>query len=127
MTYLHPPPIFLIRSSSQSFSLFLDGAVDDDEHTLSLAKLLVGCMVVRGAQLSVVARLDGDSVVEIHTSLLTWIGKRLGAYEKNGNKKGRKNAALFFRSIVPLLLGVPSRDALRMCVQSCRHCGVNHG
>jgi cohesin complex subunit SA-1/2 len=100
----------------KSFTLVLEGVVRTEEHAVALAKLLVSCLVVRGAQLSIVKRLESDYVVNIHTNLLTWIGKRLSAYEANKNKKLKNTSILFFRALVPLLSSVESRDALRMCV-----------
>jgi cohesin complex subunit SA-1/2 len=99
----------------QSFGLVLDGTVKDETHSIALAKLLVSCLVIRGAQLSVVRRLDSQFVIQVHTGLLTWIGRHLATYEKNQNSKGRKTAALFFRVLLPLLT-VGSDDAPKMYV-----------
>jgi len=82
---------------------------------MALSKLLVSCFLIRGAQLSVVRRLESQFIVEIHVGLLTWIGKHLAVYEKNQNKKSRKIAAGFFRVLLPLL-SVESNDALKMYV-----------
>ena len=73
-------------------------------------------MMIRGAQLAVVKRLGSDHIIAIHTALLTWIGKRIAAYETNKNKKSRNMAILFFKAMVPLLASIDSRDALRMYV-----------
>jgi cohesin complex subunit SA-1/2 len=70
--------------------------------------------MTRGAQLAIVRRLDSQDLVNIHTSLLTWIGKRLGALEANKKKAARNTAATFFKALTPLLASVESRDALRM-------------
>jgi cohesin complex subunit SA-1/2 len=70
--------------------------------------------MVRGAQLSVVGRLENKYVVDIHISLLTWIGKRLGTYENNGNKQLRNTAVEFFKVLLQLLSTIDSRDALKM-------------
>lgn len=83
---------------------------------MALAKMLSGCLWIRGAQLSVVRRLDSQHIINIHTTLLTWIGKRLALYEANKNKKGRNTAVLFFKVLHPLVAPVQSRDALKMCV-----------
>lgn len=85
---------------------------------MALAKMLSGCLWIRGAQLSVVRRLDSQHIINIHTTLLTWIGKRLALYEANKNKKGRNTAVLFFKVLHPLTAPVQSRDALKMCVPS---------
>ncbi|KDQ56870.1 hypothetical protein JAAARDRAFT_36349 [Jaapia argillacea MUCL 33604] len=98
----------------ESFTLLLEGVVDTEEHVIGLAKILAPCFVMRGAQLAILRRLESQHVVEIHTSLLTWIGKRLGIYEVNKNKKGRNTAIIFFRALLPLLVNVESRDALKI-------------
>lgn len=98
----------------QSFTLVLEGVVLSEATSVSLGKLLASCLLIRGAQLSVVRRLDSEHVIKIHTELLTWIGKRLAAYENNKNKKGRKTAVLFFKVLQPLLAPVDNRDALKM-------------
>ena len=83
-------------------------------HTVSLAKSLVPCIMMRGAQLAVVRKLDGEHVVAIHTQLLGWVAKRLGAYESNKNKNKRDATILFFKALQPLLAPLESRDALTM-------------
>jgi cohesin complex subunit SA-1/2 len=70
--------------------------------------------MIRGAQLSIVRRLDSQHVMTVHTALTTWIAKHIGAYESNNNKGLRNTAVLFFRVLIPLLATVDSRDALRM-------------
>jgi cohesin complex subunit SA-1/2 len=52
--------------------------------------------------------------VQIQMDLLTWVGKRLGAYKANGNKRATKRAAQFFRVLIPLLSALPSKEALRV-------------
>ncbi|KAI0052365.1 hypothetical protein FA95DRAFT_1675331 [Auriscalpium vulgare] len=97
-----------------AFTLHLEGVISDEGPATSLAKALVPCLMIRGAQLSVVRRLEGQHVVDILTTLLTWIGKRIGSYESNKNKKGRTAALLFFRALQPLVSAVDSRDALKI-------------
>lgn len=70
--------------------------------------------MIRGAQLSVVKKLDSQYIVKTHTNLLTWIVKRIGTYEAAKNKKARKTAISFFRVLQPLLAAVDSRDALKI-------------
>ena len=70
--------------------------------------------MMRGAQLAVVRKLEGQHVVSIHSQLLGWIAKRLGAYENNSNKRKRDVSILFFKVLQPLLAPVESRDALTM-------------
>ena len=93
----------------------LDGIAKDESHTIALSKLIVSCFIIRGAQLSIVRRLDSAFVVQVHLDLLTWIGGRLAVYENNRNNKSRKAAANFFKTLVPLLT-VNSNDAPNMYV-----------
>ncbi|KAH9974267.1 hypothetical protein BGW80DRAFT_1436857 [Lactifluus volemus] len=95
-----------------SFTLLLEGIAHDEMHTVSLAKSLVPCIMMRGAQLAVVRKLDGEHIVAIHTQLLGWVAKRLGAYESNKNKNKRDATILFFKALQPLLAPLESRDAL---------------
>lgn len=94
----------------------LDNIVDGETHTVALSKQLASSFLIRGAQLSVVRRIDSQYVVQIQTNLLTWIGKRLATYENNKNKKSRKIAITFFRVLIPMLATLDSRDALKMSV-----------
>ena len=94
--------------------LFLDGHVHVEEHAVALARALASCFVVRGAQLSVIKRLESEHVVEVHTNSISWIVKRISTYENNKNNKMRTKALLFFRTLQQLLVTVDSRDALKM-------------
>ncbi|KAH7915934.1 hypothetical protein BJ138DRAFT_1076400 [Hygrophoropsis aurantiaca] len=98
----------------ESFTLVLDAVVRDEESTVALAKQLSSTLMIRGAQLAVLKRLDSQYVIKIHTELLTWIIKRIGVYEHNKNKKARNNAVLFFRALTFLLPAVETRDALKI-------------
>ncbi|KAH9035024.1 hypothetical protein EDB85DRAFT_1945370 [Lactarius pseudohatsudake] len=95
-----------------SFTLLLEDVEHDEAHSISLAKSLVPCLMMRGAQLAVVRKLEGQHVVSIHSQLLAWIAKRLGAYESNSNKRSRDLSVLFFKVLQPLLAPVDNRDAL---------------
>ena len=101
---------------SQAYTLVLDGVVHDESNAILLAKLLSSSFVIRGSQLSIVRRLDSQYIVQIHTQLLNWIGKKLAAYENSKNKKGLKTAVMFFKVMVPLFSIIQSRDALKMSV-----------
>jgi cohesin complex subunit SA-1/2 len=74
--------------------------------------------MMRGAQLAVVRKLEGQHVIAIHTELLSWIAKRLGAYESNKNQRKKELAILFFKILQPLLAPLDNRDALAMYVSS---------
>lgn len=88
--------------------------VSSDQHTLALAKALASCFVIRGAQLSIVRRLDSVHLIEAHTSLITWICKRIAAYENAKNKQSRNRAIQFFKILLSLLTGVEKNDSLQM-------------
>lgn len=97
--------------------MLLEDIAPDEAHSVSLAKSLVPCLMMRGAQLAVVRKLEGPHVISIHMQLLGWIAKRLGAYESNKNQKKKETAILFFRVLQPLLAPLDSRDALAMYVR----------
>ncbi|KAH7883079.1 hypothetical protein F5I97DRAFT_1979019 [Phlebopus sp. FC_14] len=103
-----------IHALQESFSLVLDSVVKDEERTVNLAKQLASAFFIRGAQLSVVRRLDSQYIVKTHKDLLTWIIKRIATYELNKNKKHRNTAVLFFRVLTLMLSPVESRDALNI-------------
>lgn len=102
------------RTLYQSFTLWLDNVVQTDEHTLALAKAVASCFVIRGAQLSIVRRLDSRYVIEAHTSLVTWICKRIAAYENAKNKKSRNRSIQFFKVLLSLCISVEKKDSLQM-------------
>jgi cohesin complex subunit SA-1/2 len=112
----HPRSLDACRSRLfvQAFNLVLDGIVHGEDNCIQLAKALSGCLVIRGSQLSIVKRLEGQYLIQIHTTLVSYLIQRLTAYEKNKNKKSFKTAMSFFRALVPLLLAVQSRNALEM-------------
>lgn len=101
---------------AQSFQLFLDGVSPSEEHAVALAKLLATCFVIRGAQLAVVRRIDSQFVVKLHTDSITWLCKRISAYDTAGNKRARNKSILFFKLLLPLLSSIDSRDSLAMWV-----------
>ncbi|OAX37862.1 hypothetical protein K503DRAFT_742134 [Rhizopogon vinicolor AM-OR11-026] len=102
------------QALKESFTLVLDSVVRGEDRAVALAKQLGQSFIIRGAQLSVVKRLDSQYIVQTHTNLLTWIVKRIGTYEAAKNKKARKTAILFFKVLQPLLAAVDSRDALKI-------------
>lgn len=100
----------------QSFTLLFDRIVETEQHTLALAKALAPCLIMRGAQLSIIRKLPSEHIAEIHTTLLSWITKKISAYETMKNKRGRNKSILFFRVLQHLLVGIDSSDALKMYV-----------
>ncbi|KAG0699163.1 hypothetical protein DFH29DRAFT_1070800 [Suillus ampliporus] len=102
------------QALKESFTLVLDSIVRGEERVVALAKQLGQSFMIRGAQLSIIKKLDSQYIVQTHTNLLTWIVKRIGTYEAAKNKKARKTAILFFKVLQPLLAAVDSRDALKI-------------
>uniref|UniRef100_D8Q7N8 SCD domain-containing protein n=1 Tax=Schizophyllum commune (strain H4-8 / FGSC 9210) TaxID=578458 RepID=D8Q7N8_SCHCM len=98
----------------EAFDLVLGGYVADESNALSLAKLLATAMVIRGAQLAVVHSMDVDHIVQIHTDLLDWIGKRLAGYQANSSRRLMRKALTFFRVLTPLVVGIKPEDGLRI-------------
>ena len=98
----------------QSFQLYLDGITTSEEHTVALAKSLAACFLIRGAHLAIVRRLDSQFVVDVHINALTWISKRLAAYENAKNKSGISKSLTFFKVLVPLSSTLDSRDSMKM-------------
>jgi cohesin complex subunit SA-1/2 len=96
--------------------LLLEDIVPDETHAVSLAKSLVPCLMMRGAHLAIVRKLEGQHIIAVHTHLLSWIGKRLGAYESNKNQRKKEIAILFFKVLQPLLAPLDNRDALAMYI-----------
>lgn len=94
----------------------MGGVVDGDAKTIQLAKQLASCYILRGAHLSVVQKIESRHIVQIQTKLLSWICKRIAAFQTGKNKKSLKTATLFFK-VLPVLLGsVDGRDAMTMSV-----------
>ncbi|KAL5478298.1 IRR1 [Sanghuangporus weigelae] len=104
----------IVDSLRESFTLVLDRIVETEQHALGLAKALAPCLIMRGAQLSVIRKLASEYIVEIHTTLLSWITKKISAYETMKNKRGRNKSILFFKVLQHLLVGIDARDALNI-------------
>ncbi|CDO77437.1 hypothetical protein BN946_scf184857.g44 [Trametes cinnabarina] len=104
----------ICQALQEAFTLYLDSVVHTEEHAIALAKALTPCLLIRGAQLSVVRRLDSKHVVDIHIHSLNWLGKRLAGYENAKNKKARNRCITFFRVLLPLLSSIDNRDALKI-------------
>ncbi|KAF8717150.1 hypothetical protein AX14_012211 [Amanita brunnescens Koide BX004] len=116
MTYGNADAVVTVvtQAMQEAFNLVLDGIAQGEDNCIQLAKALSACLVIRGSQLSIVKRLESQYVIQIHTTLVSYIVKRLTAYEKNKNKKAFKLAMSFFRVLVPLLLSGQSRNALEI-------------
>ncbi|KAI0672301.1 hypothetical protein C8Q78DRAFT_1026321 [Trametes maxima] len=104
----------ICQALQESITLYLDAVANTGEHAIALAKALSACLLIRGAQLSVVRRLESKYVVDIHTTSLNWVGKRLATYEGAKNKKARNKCILFFRVLLPLLSSIDNHDSLKI-------------
>ncbi|KAI0634280.1 hypothetical protein C8Q77DRAFT_1110838 [Trametes polyzona] len=104
----------ICQALQEAFTLYLDAVVNTEEHAIALGKALSACLLIRGAQLSIVRRLDSRHIVDIHTTSLNWVGKRLATYETAKNKKARNKCIMFFRVLLPLLSSVDNQDALKI-------------
>lgn len=94
--------------------MFTDGQTESVAASVSLAKALSPIFVIRGAQLSIVQRLPSQHVVELHSSLLSWILKRIAGYDASGNKKKKADSIEFFRVLHALLVTIDSNEASQM-------------
>lgn len=99
----------------KAFNVHRHSKTNDDTKFAALGKLLSSCFILRGGQLTILRRLDVQLLVEIHTSLLSWIIKQIGA-RPSSNSKDLKSLLSFFQGLVPLVSAVQNRDALRMLV-----------
>ncbi|KAJ1301134.1 hypothetical protein OPQ81_003546 [Rhizoctonia solani] len=104
----------LINALEESFSLYIDKISKSDANTIALAKALSGALIIRGAQLSVLRRLDTAQVANIHTTCISWIVTKISGYQTKGNKDARNRSVAFFKSLVWLLGTVESADAIRI-------------
>lgn len=112
---LHIKPFFL-KYCSQSFELYLNDSVDTEEHAIALAKLLASHFSIRGAHLTVQARLSSQHVSHILTGLSNWLIQKLKASEGKRDKEMTKKVSTLFRALVQLVLGLEPNDALKLYV-----------
>ncbi|SJL10386.1 uncharacterized protein ARMOST_13772 [Armillaria ostoyae] len=106
--------LVVTQALQEAFTLILDSVVRDETNAVQLAKQLASCFVVRGVQLSIVRRLDSEYIVQIHTNLISWLGKRLSTYQSNNNKKSLKRTVLCFRVLTQMLSVIQNREALQI-------------
>lgn len=89
-----------------------------EENAVALAKVLAGAFLLRGAQLMVVRRIDSQHIVAFHTMAITWLLKRISAYDSANNKKAKNKIIIFFKCLSSLLGSVDARSSLQMSVCS---------
>ncbi|KAJ7757031.1 hypothetical protein B0H16DRAFT_1371104 [Mycena metata] len=106
--------VVINQALREAFTLVLDGIVPDETNAVQLAKHLAPTFILRGAHLAVLKKLDSQYIVQIQTTALSWIAKRIAGYEANGNKKSLRTAITFFRVLVPLLAVIQTRDAMKI-------------
>ncbi|CAK5263770.1 unnamed protein product, partial [Mycena citricolor] len=102
------------KSLEEAFAMVLDEVVEDESNVLQLAKHLATTFTLRGAHLAVLKRMEVQYIVQIQTTALSWLAKRIEGYEANENKRGLKIATTCFRALVPLLSNIQSRDAMKI-------------
>jgi len=100
----------------QSFGLYLYDSVDTEEHAIALAKLLSSHFSIRGAHLTVQARLSSQHVSHILTGLSNWLVQKLRAAEQEKDRGMTKKVSTLFRALVQLVVGLEPTDALKLCV-----------
>ncbi|KAJ3862613.1 hypothetical protein EV359DRAFT_44818 [Lentinula novae-zelandiae] len=105
--------LVVTQAMKEAFNVHRHSKSNDDTKFAALGKLLSSCFLLRGGQLTILRRLDVQLLVEIHTSLLTWIIKQIGA-RPSSNSKDLKSLLSFFQGLVPLVSAVQNRDALRI-------------
>ncbi|KAF5393411.1 hypothetical protein D9757_000756 [Collybiopsis confluens] len=101
------------QTMKEAFNVFKKTKSNDESSLVAVAKLLSSCFVIRGSQLTILRRLESRDIVEIHTTLITWITKQIGSHLKSTNQD-RRTALIFFRALVPLVVNVQGRDALKI-------------
>ncbi|KAJ7624985.1 hypothetical protein DFH06DRAFT_1305016 [Mycena polygramma] len=106
--------VVINQALREAFTLVLDGIVPDETNVVQLAKHLAPTFILRGAHLTVLKKLDTQYIVQIQTTSLSWIAKRIASYEANSNKKSLRVAVTFFRALIPLLAVLQSRDAMKI-------------
>lgn len=83
---------------------------DNDESTLiNLAKMLSSSLVVRGAQLAVLKRIDGQAVVDMHRRGVKMAFERL---QRQSSPELQQQTLNFFKAISQLLISVEPREAI---------------
>ncbi|KIK67211.1 hypothetical protein GYMLUDRAFT_93035 [Collybiopsis luxurians FD-317 M1] len=104
--------LVITQSMKEAFDVFKKAGAKNEANLVALAKLLSSCFIIRGSQLAILRRLEAQHIVEIHTSLITWVIKQIGMHANS--TKDQKIALSFFRALVPLVMTVQSRDALKI-------------
>lgn len=99
---------------SQSQTHILDRLVSSSDALLSLSKALTPALLVRGAQLSVIRSLPAHCIISIHTALISWIAKKISAYNSTKKKRGVVDSVGFFKALQNLLVGLGKEDAMVM-------------
>lgn len=100
----------IMDSLWEAHSLYcLDETTSDESTLINLAKMLSSSLVVRGAQLAVLKKVDGQAVVEMHRR-----GTRL-AFEKlqrQSSQESQQQILVFFKAISQLLISIEPREAI---------------
>ncbi|GAA5920161.1 hypothetical protein JCM6882_006360 [Rhodosporidiobolus microsporus] len=105
----------VVEALQGACDVFVDGPDSlTEEHLISLARHLVGVVVVRGAQLAVVDHLPIEDHLRIHLDGIKWIVKKLAHFEETKRRDERNKALAFFKALAHLLFGMDGRNALKV-------------
>ncbi|SGZ15754.1 BQ5605_C029g10698 [Microbotryum silenes-dioicae] len=85
-----------------------------DEQLVAVGRLLATATAVRGAQLAIVRRLPADELVNLHTTALRYIIRKVGNLDQASKSTARNRAFSYFKALAHLLLGVEGRSALTL-------------
>ncbi|KAJ4490347.1 hypothetical protein J3R30DRAFT_3693942 [Lentinula aciculospora] len=105
--------LVVTQAMKEAYNVHKHSNSGDDTNFVALGKLLSSCFILRGGQLTILRRLDAQYLVEIHTTLISWIIKQIGT-RPSSNSKDLKSFLPFFRGLVPLVAAMQSRDALKI-------------
>lgn len=96
--------------------MLIDGQMKKDSNALGLGRILVNALVVRGTQLSILAKIDDDIMIKIHCDLITWAVTKIAEGDENANTPSK--AFVAFKVLSFFIIGMGSQDAATMYVDS---------
>ncbi|GAA6029512.1 hypothetical protein JCM8097_003715 [Rhodosporidiobolus ruineniae] len=91
-----------------------ESSAASEEQLVSLGRHLVQVVVVRGAQLAVVAQLPAEDHLRLHLDALKYAVSKLAHFEETKRREERGKILAFFKALGHLLLGLDGRSALKV-------------
>ncbi|SCV69509.1 BQ2448_2529 [Microbotryum intermedium] len=85
-----------------------------DEQLVAVGRLLSTATAVRGAQLAIVRRLPAEELVDLHTTALRYVLRKVANLDQANKSTTRNRALSYFKALAHLLLGVEGRSALTL-------------